>query len=102
VGKLFSRSTENYSQQQEQERVIGFSCKDDIKRLRASPCVPSTADHWFPQQQTLCVEDLRNVIAEMNPLGGGIGKVFLEHVKYFLGGKVLRRMNNVQIGYADL
>ena len=94
VGKLFSRSTDNYTQQQEQQRVVGFSCKDDIKRLRASPCVPSTADHWFPQQQTLCVEDLRNVIAEMNPLGVGIG---MKHIglsracEMFLGGKGLEK-----------
>ena len=94
VGKLFSRSTDNYTQQQEQERVIGFSCKDDIKRLRASPCVPSTANHWFPQQQTLCVEDLRNVIAEMNPLGGGIGMKLLglsRACEIFLGGKGLEK-----------
>ena len=60
VGKMFSH-----------QRVIGFSCKDDIKRLRASPCLAAAADHWFPQNEFLCVEDLRRVIAEASPLGGG-------------------------------
>jgi len=64
VGKLFTRSSGA-------RRVIGFACKDDIKRLRASPCV--TAEHWFPQNEYPHVEDLRNLIAEVSPLGGGVG-----------------------------
>ena len=64
VGKLFTRSSDA-------RRVIGFACKDDIKRLRASPCV--TAEHWFPQNEYPYVEDLRILIAEVSPLGGGVG-----------------------------
>lgn len=64
VGKLFTRSSDA-------RRVIGFACKDDIKRLRASPCV--TAEHWFPQNEFPYVKDLRNLIAEVSPLGGGVG-----------------------------
>ena len=64
VGKLFTRSNGA-------RRVIGFACKDDIKRLRASPCV--TAEHWFPQKEYPYVEDLRTTIAEVSPRGGGLG-----------------------------
>lgn len=61
VGKLFSRSTNI-------QHVIGFGCKDDIKRLRASPCV--TPVHWFPQNENiLYVKDLRTLIAEVSPGG---------------------------------
>eukprot|EP00571_Detonula_confervacea_P005703 CAMPEP_0172323104 /NCGR_PEP_ID=MMETSP1058-20130122/47862_1 /TAXON_ID=83371 /ORGANISM="Detonula confervacea, Strain CCMP 353" /LENGTH=805 /DNA_ID=CAMNT_0013039021 /DNA_START=297 /DNA_END=2714 /DNA_ORIENTATION=- len=62
VGKLFSRSTNV-------NHVIGFGCKDDIKRLRASPCI--TTAHWFPQTENmLYVKDLRTLIAEVSPPGG--------------------------------
>ncbi|KAL3802013.1 hypothetical protein ACHAW5_009418 [Stephanodiscus triporus] len=65
VGKMFTRSSDA-------QRVIGFACKEDIKRLRASPCVG--ADHWFPQDEYPYVEDLRSIIAEVTPrLGGGLG-----------------------------
>ncbi len=64
VGKLFTRSSDA-------RRVIGFACKEDIKRLRASPCV--TAEHWFPQNEYPHVEDLRNMNAEVSPRGGGMG-----------------------------
>ena len=59
VGRLFSRSTNV-------RHVVGFGCKDDIKRLRASPCV--TSSHWFPQdEKSLYFEDLRHLIAEVSP-----------------------------------
>ena len=59
VGKLFSRSTKI-------EHVIGFSFKEDIKRLRASPSTNSV-EHWFPEKN-LYIEDLRNIILEVSPL----------------------------------
>ena len=59
VGKLFSRSTKI-------KHVIGFSCKDDIKRLRASPSLNS-GEHWFPENN-LYIEDLRSLILEVSPL----------------------------------
>lgn len=66
VGTLFTRS---YGRP-----VVGFSCKDDIKRLRASPCVPSST-HWFPlKDHELNVRDLRHMVAEISPsLGDGRG-----------------------------
>jgi len=54
VGRLFSHSSGVH--------VIGFGCKDDIKRMRASPCVND--NHWFPQQKDLHIKDLRILIAE--------------------------------------
>eukprot|EP00579_Thalassiosira_antarctica_P028094 CAMPEP_0202006722 /NCGR_PEP_ID=MMETSP0905-20130828/11378_1 /ASSEMBLY_ACC=CAM_ASM_000554 /TAXON_ID=420261 /ORGANISM="Thalassiosira antarctica, Strain CCMP982" /LENGTH=808 /DNA_ID=CAMNT_0048564521 /DNA_START=179 /DNA_END=2605 /DNA_ORIENTATION=+ len=69
VGKLFSRSTDV-------KHVIGFGCKDDIKRLRACPCV--TAAHWFPQNEKCTFEDLRVLIPEVTPQIGGKGGL-----KYF-------------------
>ena len=54
VGKLFTHSSGVH--------VIGFGCKDDIKRLIASPCVND--NHWFPQQKDLHIKDLRILIAE--------------------------------------
>mmetsp|Transcript_8995 Transcript_8995/g.21910 ORF Transcript_8995/g.21910 Transcript_8995/m.21910 type:complete len:926 (+) Transcript_8995:163-2940(+) len=65
VGKLFSHAARV-------QHVIGFSCKDDIKRLRVSPCV--TAVHWFPQnERILCIKDLRHLIAETSQQVGGAG-----------------------------
>ena len=58
VGRLFSI-----------QHMIGFGCKDDIKRLRASPCV--TTEHWFPKQ--LLVIDLRNLIVEVCPTMRNLG-----------------------------
>ncbi len=63
VGKMFTRSSDA-----QRQRVIGFACKEDIKRLRNSPCI--TTDHWFPQNDYPHVEDLRNIIAEMSPMNG--------------------------------
>ncbi|KAL3810371.1 hypothetical protein ACHAXA_007705 [Cyclostephanos tholiformis] len=63
VGKMFTRSSDA-----QRQRVIGFACNEDIKRLRNSPC--HTMDHWFPQNDYLHVEDLRNIIAETSPIDG--------------------------------
>ncbi|KAL9180295.1 hypothetical protein ACHAXT_008265 [Thalassiosira profunda] len=64
VGKLFSTSSMH---------VIGFGCKDDLKRLRASPSLAGT--HWFPQHDRS--RDLRVLIAEVNPqLVGKSGQHF--------------------------
>ncbi|KAL7530337.1 hypothetical protein ACHAWF_003335, partial [Thalassiosira exigua] len=67
VGKLFSGAT-NF------RHVIGFGCKDDVKRLRASPCLSSP--HWFPQNEKMYAKDLRNLIAEVCPELGGRGMNF--------------------------
>lgn len=53
------------------KRVIGFGCKDDIRRLRASPC--TTKPHWFPQDQRCAYEDLRLLVRESNPQLDGKG-----------------------------
>ena len=58
VGRLFSRAAAV-------DRVIGFSCREDIKRLRASPCL--TAEPWFPSSDACSYEDLRALIANETP-----------------------------------
>ena len=50
--------------------VIGFGCKEDIKRLRDSPC--SRSVHWFPHNNC-AARDLRPLIAEASPSLGGKG-----------------------------
>jgi len=66
VGKLFTKP-----QVLGVQEVVGFGCKDDIKRLRVSPCVAST--HWFPQNERCTYKDLRHLIRELNPQLGGKG-----------------------------
>eukprot|EP00984_Skeletonema_dohrnii_P021784 scaffold10968_cov111-Skeletonema_dohrnii-CCMP3373.AAC.3 len=50
--------------------IIGFGCKEDIKRLRDSPC--SRSVHWFPHNNC-AARDLRPLIAEASPSLGGKG-----------------------------
>lgn len=57
VGKLFCGSTHVL-------HVIGFGCKEDFSRLRASP----SADLWFPRN--IVANDLRQLISETSGLGG--------------------------------
>ncbi|EED93809.1 predicted protein [Thalassiosira pseudonana CCMP1335] len=57
VGKLFCGSTHVL-------HVIGFGCKEDFSRLRASP----SADLWFPRN--IIANDLRQLISETSGLGG--------------------------------
>lgn len=42
VGRLFSSSTSS-----NQVIVLGFACRQDIQRLRNSPCPPNRKRHWF-------------------------------------------------------
>ena len=65
VGKLFRRQLPGV------KHLIGFSCREDMKRLRISPSV-GVASHWFPQDdKSLFYKDLRSLIAEVNPALGG-------------------------------
>ena len=78
VGKLFSGSTKV-------QNVIGFGCKEDFTRLRASSIGP---DHWFPQKERLFAKDLRSIIAETNPELGGRGGMHVglsRACEHFLG-----------------
>jgi len=108
VGALFSRSNRRL--------VLGFSCKDDIKRLRASPCVP-TLTHWFPQKDyELNVRDLRHIVAEISPRldnGRGLQNFGLSRLcEVFLGKQLdkaeqcsdwlIRPLSPEQIEYAAL
>lgn len=64
VGRLFIGQTKV-------RNLIGFGCKEDFCRLRASSV---GNDHWFPQNRDrLIATDLRHVIAETNPELGGRG-----------------------------
>ncbi len=63
VGQLFAGLTSARC-------VIGFGCKEDIKRLRDSPCTRSV--HWFPHNNC-AARDLRPLIAEASPSLGGRG-----------------------------
>lgn len=63
VGQLFAGLTSARC-------VIGFGCKEDIKRLRDSPC--SRSVHWFPHNNC-AARDLRPLIAEASPSLGGRG-----------------------------
>ena len=63
VGQLFAGLTRA-------RYVIGFGCKEDIKRLRESPC--SRSVHWFPRNNC-AARDLRPLIAEASPNFGGKG-----------------------------
>ena len=56
VGTLFAGLTDT-------RYLIGFGCKEDIKRLRDSPC--SRPVHWFPHNSA--AQDLRPLIAEVSP-----------------------------------
>ena len=56
VGTLFAGLTNT-------RYLIGFGCKEDIKRLRDSPC--SRPVHWFPHNSA--AQDLRPLIAEISP-----------------------------------
>ena len=102
VGKLFSSSSGVH--------VIGFGCKDDIKRLRASPCVND--NHWFPQQKDLHIKDLRILIAEHSD-GSQMKHFGLSRACEFFLGKQLdkaeqcsdwlaRPLSPEQIEYASL
>lgn len=108
VGALFSRSNRRL--------VVGFSCKDDIRRLRASPCV-STSTHWFPQKDyELNVRDLRHMVAEISPRldnGRGLQNFGLSRLcEVFLGKQLdkaeqcsdwlIRPLSPEQIEYAAL
>ena len=64
VGKLFSgESNIKY--------VVGFSCKEDFSRLRASPSLSGKmgSKHWFPVHSKLKAKDLRHFISETHNLG---------------------------------
>ena len=63
VGKLFAGLTGA-------RNIIGFSCKEDIRRCRDSPC--SRSVHWFPRNNC-AAHDLRPLIAEASPTLGGKG-----------------------------
>ncbi len=63
IGQLFAGLTSA-------RYVIGFGCKEDIKRLRDSPC--SRSVHWFPHNNC-AARDLRPLIAEAIPSLGGRG-----------------------------
>jgi len=102
VGKLFSHSSGVH--------VIGFGCKDDVKRLRASPCVDTV--HWFPQQKDLHIKDLRILIAEHSD-GSQMKHFGLSRACEFFLGKQLdkaeqcsdwlaRPLSPEQIEYASL
>ena len=82
VGKLFSGSTRI-------KHVIGFCCKEDLSRLRASSSIPDCngTDHWFPNRE-LVAKDLRHVIAETRLTLGGRGGMHLglsRACEFFLG-----------------
>lgn len=64
VGKLFSGALGI-------KYVVGFSCKEDFSRLRASPSLPGNtgSKHWFPNHSKLKAEDLRHFIFETHNLG---------------------------------
>ena len=67
VGKLFSGELSI-------KYVVGFSCKEDFSRLRASPSlsgktVGSKQQHWFPIHSKLKAQDLRHFISETHNLG---------------------------------
>ena len=59
VGKLFSGLTGA-------KYVVGFGCKEDIKRLRDSPC--SRSVHWFPHNNC-AARDLRPLIIDLGLKG---------------------------------
>ena len=63
VGKLFAGLTGA-------RNIIGFSCKEDIRRCRDSPC--SRSVHWFPHNNC-AAHDLRPLIAEASPTLSGKG-----------------------------
>lgn len=67
VGKLFAGLTDA-------RYVVGFGCKEDINRLRDSPC--SRPVHWFPRNNC-AARDLRPLIAEASPSLGGKGGMHL-------------------------
>lgn len=101
VGKLFSSSGVH---------VIGFGCKDDIKRLIASPCIND--NHWFPHQKDLHIKDLRILIAEHSD-GSQMKHFGLSRACEFFLGKQLdkaeqcsdwlqRPLSPEQIEYASL
>lgn len=56
VGKLFSGATHV-------KHVLGFGCKDDIRRLRTYS--------WFPEEHRLRFKDIRTLIVECDPDIGG-------------------------------
>jgi hypothetical protein len=64
VGKLFSGSLSILY-------VVGFSCKEDFSRLRASPSLPGKfgSKHWFPIHSKLKAKDLSHFISETHNLG---------------------------------
>jgi hypothetical protein len=67
VGQLFSGSFDI-------KYLVGFSCKEDYSRLRASSSIPGNegSKHWFPSHTKLKARDLRQIIAETSPkLGRG-------------------------------
>ncbi|KAL7479502.1 hypothetical protein ACHAW6_005232 [Cyclotella cf. meneghiniana] len=55
--------------------VVGFGCKEDFSRLRASPSLPGRngSKHWFPSHNILKARDLRQFIAETSPKLGSRG-----------------------------
>mmetsp|Transcript_24127 Transcript_24127/g.50926 ORF Transcript_24127/g.50926 Transcript_24127/m.50926 type:complete len:919 (-) Transcript_24127:97-2853(-) len=79
VGRLFIGQTKV-------RNLIGFGCKEDFCRLRASSV---GNDHWFPQNRDrLIATDLRHVIAETNPELGGRGGLHVglsKACEFFLG-----------------
>ena len=84
VGKLFSGALSI-------KYVVGFSCKEDFSRLRASPSLPEKAGskHWFPSHSKLKAKDLRNFIAETHQLGSRGSALGLSAACHFFLGKAL-------------
>jgi hypothetical protein len=76
VGKLFSGALNI-------KYVIGFSCKEDFSRLRASPSLGPK--HWFPSHTNIA-RDLRQFIADTHNLGSRSSPLGLSAAcEYFLG-----------------
>ncbi|KAL7465471.1 hypothetical protein ACHAXS_005798 [Conticribra weissflogii] len=79
IGRLFIGQTNV-------RKLIGFGCKEDFSRLRASSV---GGDHWFPQNSDrLIATDLRHIIAETNPELGGRGGLHMglsRACEHFLG-----------------
>jgi hypothetical protein len=82
VGQLFSGALNI-------QYVVGFGCKEDFSRLRASPSLPGSkgSKHWFPSHNILKARDLRQFIAETSPKLGSRGSPIglSAACEYFLG-----------------
>lgn len=64
VGRLFSSPPAD-------AKVVGFGCRQDAVRLRASPCCPGVGRHWFTNASAIV--DLQKLLVVREPCLRGLG-----------------------------